>query len=179
MAEGFVVRRGFIESPSGRYELIADVNVTSNTTQIDFDNLNVTKEDELRLVYTLVGIGTSGFVEYFLRANDISNNYVRQQLFGNGTSLVRNRSNDNRTVVANANERSSGFIDIKISNNNRFVYQSQWVWKIGVQSNGLYNVNYNIINTSTITNITKLSVVASTANGIAVGSRLQLYKVVK
>jgi hypothetical protein len=43
----------------------------------------------------------------------------------------------------------------------------------------MWKHNINVVNTSTVTSITKLSVLSSRTNGIAVGSRLTLYKVVK
>ena len=160
------------------YELIADVNVTTATTQIDFDNLNITKDDELRLVFTFVGDSTTT-ANYLLRANDITSNYHIQELNGIDTSILAVRASNNRFAFARSNRNSSGFADIKVSNNNRFVAQSQFVYRLGSDSNNIQNRNKNLVNTSTVTSITKLSVVSDRTNGIAVGSRLQLYKVVR
>ena len=161
-----------------QYELIADINVTTATTQIDFDNLNITKADELRLVYTLVGDTTIG-VSYLLRANDITSNYNIQELSGLGSSFSAVRSSTNRFAIARSNRRTSGFADIKVSNNNRFVAQSQYINRLGSESDDIQNRNVNLVNTSTVSSITKLSIVSDRTNGIAVGSRLQLYKAVK
>ena len=159
-----------------QYELIADVNVTANTTQIDFDNLNITKDDELRLVYTMIGNTTSP-TTYQTIFNDVNSNYTRQQLFGDNTIISSSRNSTAQFVVARSNAKSNGFSDIKISNNNRFVFQSQFSYFIGAQSSSILNVNWNVANTSTVTIITKLSIVSSNSGGIASGSRLTLYKV--
>ena len=159
------------------YELIADVNVTANTTQIDFDNLNITKDDELRLVYTFVGGVTNS--SYSLIVNDISGGYTRQRLIGVGSSISASRQTDSFISFARDDRKASGFADIKISNNNKFLFQSQYTSRIGTDSSDLVQYNYNVVNTQTITSINKLSVVSDITNRIAVGSRLQLYKVVR
>jgi hypothetical protein len=160
------------------YELIADVDVTSNTTQIDFTALNITKDDEYKMVYTLVG-DTTSTADYDLRVNDITSNYVYQQLNGSGTSVSAGRVTTARFAYARSNRRVSGFIDIKVSNNDRYVAQSQWVDRIGADSSTIQQLNWNIVNTSTVTSITKISIISSRTGGLAVGSRLTLYKVVK
>ena len=160
------------------YRLLADVDVTANTTQIDFDNLDITKDDEVRLVYTFVGdSSTTGF--HSILYNNVSSNYTNQRLSGVDSSVGASRNNDSVFAFSRDTRKNSGFLDIKISNNSRFVAQSQFVYRIGSDSSSIAQYNYNIINTNTVTNITKLSVVSSRTNGIAVGSRLTLYKVVR
>ena len=168
------------QSGEPQYELIADVNVTTNTTQIDFDNLNITKDDELRLVYTLVGSSSTNFTNcaLFVNNNNTASNYFRQRLIGFGSTLSASRNNINYFGGARSNKKISGFADIKISNNDRYVFQSQFINGIGAESSAVDNVNENVVGTFTITSITKLSVVAFSEQ-IAVGSRLQLYKVVR
>ena len=166
------------QSGGPQYQLIANVNVTSNTTQIDFTGLNITKTDELRLVYTFVGDSTTNSINS-LRVNDITSNYIRQEfiLDGNTRSAVKN-STDVLSVSRSTN-KVSGFADIKISNNDRFHFISRYVDRIGSESTQIRQFNIIAYNTSTVTSITKLSVVCNRTNGIAVGSRLQLYKVVQ
>jgi hypothetical protein len=162
----------------GEYEELADVNVTTATTQIDFTGLNITKADEVRLVYTFVGESTTVSL-YAIRANDITSNYTLQLLEGVGSGVFAERETNSNFAFAASDRKNSGFADIKVSNNDRFVLQSQLIGFTGSNSSLIENRNRNIVNTSTVTSITKLSVVSSRTNGIAVGSRLQLYKVVK
>jgi hypothetical protein len=161
------------------YEELADVIVTANTTQIDFDNLNISKDDEHRLVYTFVGDSSSATSIYSLTYNNINTDYARQWLFGLGSSIGTQKTNISSFAFARSNQKTAGFVDVKISNNDRFVAQSQNVFNIGSGASAIENFNLNIINTNTVTSITKLSVVSNRTNGIAVGSRLTLYKVVK
>jgi hypothetical protein len=161
-----------------QFELLYDSTgtVTLPQTQIDITGLSIGKNDELRLVYTLVG-DTTTTAFYDLRANDITSNYHSQFLFGVGSSLSASRQTDSRFSFARSNRPSAGFADIKVSNNDRFVAQSQFVSRIGSDSTAIENANYNIVNTGTVTSITKLSIVSNRTNGIATGSRIRLYKV--
>jgi hypothetical protein len=160
-----------------QFELLfdSDDEVTLPQTQIDITGLSIGKNDELRMVYTLIGDDATSFSEYSVNVNDITSNYTVQQLRGAGTSIVAERVSRNFFSFARSVNRVSGFIDIKVSNNDRFVVQSQFILNIG--SSSVENWNINSVNTGTVTSITKLSIVGSRTNGIASGSRIRLYKV--
>ena len=163
------------------YELIADVNVTTTTTQIDFDNLNITKDDELRLVYTFTNaLGSDSDIRIFINNNTTQSNYYYQTLQGIESGITVGRFNNSALVLfMRSNRREQGFADIKISNNDRFVMQSQFVRQLGSNSNDVENWNLNTIGTSSVTSITKISIVGTQTNSIGVGTKLTLYKVVK
>jgi hypothetical protein len=166
-------------TPVIEYELLydSDVSATLPLTQIDITGLSIGKNDELRLVYIFVGDTTTAPAIYQLRANDITSNYTNQLLFGDSTSIGAVRSSDATFAQARSNRKISGFADIKVSNNDRFVTQSQFVEVIGSQASSISNINYNIVNTGTVTSITKLTVISDRTDGIATGSRIRLYKV--
>jgi hypothetical protein len=163
------------------FELLfdSDDEVTLPQTQIDITGLSIGKNDELRMVYTFKGdaLDTVGYSLNEIRVNDITSNYHTQILRGNGSFVFASRVTDSIFAFASSNFKSQGFIDIKVSNNDRFVAQSQFLLNIGSESNDLRNRNYNIVNTDTVTSITKLSIVSDRTNGIAAGSRIRLYKV--
>jgi hypothetical protein len=165
------------------FELLYDSLTAANgsnavpATQLDITGLSIGKNDELRMVYTLVGDNATTFTNYSLRVNDITSNYVRQDLVGNGTSISAVRSNSDRLSFARSGNKSAGFVDIKVSENSRFVFQTQFIFNAGSQSTNIENNNRNIVNTGTVTSITKLSIVSDRSNGIASGSRIRLYKV--
>jgi len=163
------------------YELIANVDVTTATTQIDFDNLNITKDDELTLICTFVGDSTTiNFPNLFVNDINTKSNYTRQYLVGSESSFFIGRTNEPSITYFASNIKSLTNVKIKISNNDRFVYQENYIENMGSGSNNIVNGNNNVVLTSTtITTINKLSIVGSRTNGIAVGSRLQLYKVNK
>jgi hypothetical protein len=150
--------------------------ITLPVTQIDITGLSISKNDELRMVYTLVGDSTDSTL-CSLRVNDISSNYTRQGLFGTGTTLNAFREGLGTFSDPRSNRRAVGFADIKVSENSRFVVQSQYVRFVGSNASTVENFNLNIVNTSTVTSITKLSIVSNRTNGIVSGSRIRLYKV--
>jgi hypothetical protein len=151
--------------------------VTFPQTSFDITGLSIGKNDELRMVYTLVGDSTST-ADYDIRVNDITSNYHRQILSATGTTIGAGRATDSRFSEARSNQKTAGFADIKVSENSRFVVQSQAAERgIGAEANDIFNRNWNIINTDTVTSITKLTILCNRTNGIASGSRIRLYKV--
>lgn len=167
-----------VEPDPDTYELLAEHTVYSPTTQIDIP-VNITKDDEVRLVYTFVGDDPTAFNTIGLYPNDLTtnSNYWRQSLEGNGTFIGGLRSNINLLSFARSGNIVSGFADIKISNNNRFVMQSQQVYTVGSQASAVQNLNYNTVGTQTVSSITKLSIITDRTNGIQPGSKIQLFKV--
>ena len=158
------------------YEELFSQDVTTAATQIDITGLNIGKDDTVRLVYTFVG-DTTLTANYELRVNDISSNYTNQQLNGDGTLFEAVRSNSNSLAFARSDRKVAGFADIKVSENSRFVVQSQFLFRFAANAASMRQQNHNMINTGTVTSITKLSIVSSRTNGIAVGSKIALYKV--
>jgi hypothetical protein len=160
------------------FELLYDSTgtVTLPQTQIDITGLSIGKNDELRMVYTFVGESTT-VSRYLLRANDITSNYTRQLLFGVGTTVGADRVSDSRFANASTDGKIAGFANIKVSENSRFVVQSDFIFRVGSDSSSNAVESYNIVNTDTVTSITKLSIVSDRTNGIASGSRIRLYKV--
>ena len=159
--------------PLSTYELLYEETVTSAKTQIDITGLNITKDDEIRLVYTAVGANV-----FRIYPNDQSTltNYWFQYLIGDGSSFFAGRINEPRFAQPGDGFRSLGFADIKVSNNDRFVVQSQFV-QTRSGATDLSQWHFNIVGTQTVSSITKLSIVASAANGISADSKFQLFKV--
>lgn len=163
----------------GTYQLLYEETVTSAKTQIDITGLNITKDDEVRLVYTFKGDSTTtSNIRLFPNDKTTLTDYYWQVLAGAGSSVVAVRGNINRICYTASNRKVSGFADIKISNNDRYVFQSHWVEMIGAESSAINNVVDNNVGTGfTLTGITKLSIVSERTNGIEVGSKIQLFKV--
>jgi hypothetical protein len=166
-----------IELP--QFELLFDTTgtVTFPQTSFDITGLSVGKNDELRLVYALIGDDSSTAGVYSIRANDITSNYHSQRLSGSGSTISAARTTDDRFATARSNRKTTGFADIKVSENSQFVAQSQNAFGVGADSANIENINHNIVNTDTVTSITKLTILCDRTNGIASGSRIRLYKV--
>jgi hypothetical protein len=168
--------------PIPKYELLFDSNaeVTLPQTQINITGLSIGKNDELRLVYTFVGDSTSVNSNIACFPNDLTNaaNYHSQFLFGSGSTISAVRVNGGFSLAeAKSNVKIAGIADIKVSQNDRYVLQTQYTRFIGSESSDLGNFNINTVGTQTVASITKLTVRSDRTNGIASGSRIRLYKV--
>jgi hypothetical protein len=169
-----------VEITLPQFELLYDSTgtVTLPQTEIDITGLSIGKNDELRLVYTFVGNSSSVLSLYELQINNITSNYHAQELYGGGTTTFAQRLTNSRFAYANSIAESAGFVDIKVSNNDRFVAQSQFIHRIGSSSTTIEQLNFNIVNTGTVTSITSLKILSTQSTpGIAAGSRIRLYKV--
>jgi hypothetical protein len=166
-------------TPVIEYELLydSDVSATLPLTEIDITGLSIGKNDELRLVYTLKGNTTSNStLNLFVNNNHTSTNYHNQLLTGDGTTLLASRENNSVLQLPRTTRKFAGYVDIKVSNNDRFVASSFAIRGAGAESTGIMNYNANYVSTFEVTSITQVSVVA-TANQIGAGSRIRLYKV--
>jgi hypothetical protein len=167
------------ETPVIEYELLYDstvAGVTYPVQQIDITGLNITKDDELRFVYTIFSNHTSDIrFELYVNDNFTITNYWTQTLTGSGTSFYPGRPNLPVFAVGMNTIPGVGFCDLKISNNNRAVWQTQYIYRNG---SNIANNNANGITTFDVTSITKLSVKAQDTGWTFVsGSRIRLYKV--
>jgi len=166
------------------YELLYDSEtegVSFPTTQIDITGLNITKDDEIQLVYTLVGSTTDSSLIWFF-PNDQTNNthYVRQIANTQSSTYSSSRevNADSWVVFTRSNLRSEGYADIKIGNDNRIAIKNYYLWGFGSTGVNLYHTNLFSAGIGfTLTNITKLTIFCNRTNGIATGSRIQLFKV--
>jgi hypothetical protein len=152
-------------------------------TQIDITGLSIGKNDELRLVCTSKLDNTSANTDIYwnLQVNDITSGYTSQHIFGAGSSLGAERTSTSRILITRFQtivRKSQNIVNIKVSNNDRFVYQAAGPnYGIGAEASNLQYRAWNGVNSNTVSTITKLSVLADSSNGIGPGSRIRLYKV--
>ena len=161
------------------YELLYSETVATAVTEIDITGLSIGKDDTLRLVYTFDGVSGTASIFRFMPNNQTTNtNYHHQLLRGAGSSIATEKTNSADCVFASLGTEASGFADIKVSNNDRFVVQSQFVRNIGSAASSVENWNYNVVGSGfTLTSITSLKILSTVTNGIGVGSKIALYKV--
>jgi hypothetical protein len=164
------------------FELLYDSNVSATlpATQIDITGLNIGKNDELRLVFTNK-VPSQTFTVYSIYPNDntTATNYYTQALGAASTSFDILRVNSNQYSYVRLNGNNTGYADIKISNNDRYVHQSyaSYNGSGSSASESLQQFTFNCVGTFSISTITKLSLVASLTNGFSTGARVRLYKV--
>ena len=170
MAESILTRRTKVEL---EYILLADIIVDTATTTIDITGLDIGKNDELMLVSDLVG--NNAVVSLYANANYTATNYYRQSIAANSTTVSAGRYNDSIFMAGTSGIKELVLAKIKLTNNGYFVVQSERNVAYGGSSLSLGSIF--ITSTFTATSITSLRLGASATDGIAVGSRFQLYKI--
>lgn len=154
---------------------VADIIVSSATTQVDITGLSIDKDSEYMLVSDVVNASGSNST-YSLMPNDnvTQTNYYQQSLKADNTTVSASRVNNNRIMEVINGRSSLTNTSIKLTNNGYYVTQSNEVRDYGLSS-VLLNKFYDT-SIFTLTSITKLSIVSSVTNGIGSGSRFTLYK---
>lgn len=170
-----MILKNTFQSISPAYELIGDVMVASNTTQVDFTGLNIGKDDELLLVSENTNpTGSGASVLIFYNGNTTESNYYAQQLRGNGTSVTGARANRGTIYYNEWGKRASAFTTIKLANSGYAVAQSSATERFGNSTVELWN--FHSTSTFTMTSITSIRLYANQSGTIGTGSRFQLYK---
>jgi hypothetical protein len=157
-------------------EKVADITVGSNTQQVDISSLSIDKDSEYLLVSDVLNTVASA-VGYFIKPNDLSNSdFAAQRIVGNNTSATAGRFTNLPYAFETAqNFRSVAYSHIKLSNIGAYTHQAYSVYNAESTIPFVHN-SFASSYLENITSITKLNILSGIANGIATGSRFQLYK---
>jgi hypothetical protein len=157
-------------------EKVADITVTSNTTQVDISSLSIGKDSEYLLVTDLLD-ASNNFPSYRLAVNDNTTftNYYSQRIRANDTTLDAERRNDPRFATTPDLTRTLVYSHIKLSEIGAYTSQNYGIQSVGTSNIVLQNFFVSSI-AENITSITKLNVISNRISGIGSGSRFILYK---
>ena len=158
-------------------EKVADITVSSNTTQVDITGLSIDKGSEYLLVSDIVDTAGTGSTQR-LTPNDLTTitDYYHQNIYaGGGSSSAGRANNPDFAYSQNSTNPSLSYTHIKLSNIGAFTYQSYEIRSYGTSNIQLINYFGSSISES-FTSINKLNIRARNTNGIGNGSRYQLYK---
>ena len=159
------------------YQLIADTTVSgSAVTSIDFTGLNITKDDDYMLVSEVTNPTSTTSVFLFANANTTQTNYYKQHIIVDGAGLYAARTNNANVFDVAVGSKSLAFTKIKLTNSGYIVTQNDTNYYYTTTTP--QSLMYYTTSTFTATSITQLTITASVANGIGIGSRFQLYKCV-
>lgn len=167
--------KGVVDLAPNLMEKVAEVEVSSDCTYIDFDNLDGNSAWFYMLFATIKNPLTSDVALYLFVNNDTNNsNYYTQNSVADGTTASASRSNTASILWIPAGEGAFAVVEITkdmlgyfrfISRGNDHLSSSvRWVGRAGIYVN-------------TITNITSLRVQVSASNAIGAGSKFILFKV--
>lgn len=156
---------------------VADITVGAATTQIDITGLAIDKTSEYMLVSDLVNAsGSTSVLSLYSNNNTAAPNYYRQSLYAVNTAVSSARSNESTLMACINSAKAFSIAKLKLANSGYFIYQSEYIVSYG--GSALELTSAYTASTFTATSITSLSIKASVTNGIGVGSRFQLYKLI-
>ena len=156
---------------------VADILVTSNTTQVDITGLDIKKGDEYLLVGEHNWATLNQGLSLFANNNTTATNYFSQQIRGNGSNADASRTNGSLIVnSAQPGQPNLFYSHIKLSNIGAYTAQNYVIRRMGSE---LQTQNYFLSSSAeNITSITNLTL-STNNNGIGSGSRFELYRLYK
>ncbi len=158
----------------GGLQKISEVNVSSNTTYVDFTGLDG-NSDWFYKLFAVVKNPTGSSTRYnlFVNGDTTLTNYYSQSLTANGSSTSAGRVNESTVSYARGNTETLFATDITKDPSGYFRFTSYGSREI---SNLPVVTIWAGMKTATITNITSLRVQANVSNAIGAGSKFILYR---
>ena len=153
---------------------VADITVTSNTTQVDITELDIKKGDEYLLVYSLNNLGSYSRYNLFVNNLEAENNYNVQRITGADTSFFSSR-HSRATFADIGNGMNVGYVHIKLSNTGAYTFQSYNNYRSSAESIHVINWFGSSLSEN-IQEIESLKIIAISASAIQTNSRFELYK---
>ena len=152
----------------------------SSVTQVDFTGLDIGKDNEYMLVsdWTKPSSGSAN-LRIYINDNTTSTNYYLQGLLALSTTVAGFRGNHSELVgIDNTRPNAFSIAKLKLANSGYFNVQVDNIENMTSSGSDIYIMKKRISSTFTISSITKLSIVASVASYISIGSRFELYKLI-
>ena len=160
---------------TGTMEKIAEVNVSSNCTYVDFTGLDGNSA-WFYVLFATIKNPTSNYCEYgiYVNGDTTNNHYYFQWVHGGGNSVSGNRGNPGIVATAESGHKVFSVIYITKDPDGYFMYEANMNKKPASSIELDYRVGAK---TETISNITSLRIQSTHDNGIGAGSKFILFKV--
>lgn len=178
--ESILTRKGVNVTKSfspNQLELLADYTVSGSAiTSYTFSGLKLNADEEVVLVSDVVNPTASlSVISLYFNGNTTATNYYRQALYADNTTVGGVRANNAEIETVTNGTRSFISSYLKLTNNGYMTFQSSVMRQYGTSS--MLMLEFKGTSTFTLSQITSLTITASVASGIGIGSRFQLYKV--
>ena len=151
----------------------------SAVTSVNFTT-DMGKGNEYMLVsdWTKPSSGSAN-LRIYINDNTTSTNYYLQGLLALSTTVAGFRGNHSELVgIDNTRPNAFSIAKLKLANSGYFNVQVDNIENMTSSGSDIYIMKKRISSTFTISSITKLSIVASVASYISIGSRFELYKLI-
>jgi len=153
---------------------VGHVQVDANTTTISFSSLDLTKEKVYLIMVNLKNATTGTVnVDVYINGDSTRTNYYRQRLMADGTTVSGARYNDPAVFPIEASERTNGYLFLWVDPDGYVKGAGYAVLNTGDTIKVYHNT---LSSTFTVSQVTSIDLTAQTANGIAAGSHVWLYK---
>lgn len=156
-------------------EPIADITVSADTTQVDISNINFDETNELLLIADVNNSsGLTSNYSIYVNGDTTETNYYVQEKKAVDTAVTSIKNNNAVFGAIDNTKNMLSLIKIKPTFDNYFIFQAETTQNVGeidVSLKKSYGAKL-----ATISGVTSLSMISSTADAIGTGSRFKLYK---
>lgn len=158
------------------YDLVGDITVSSTTTSVSFTGLNITSDDEYLLVSDIYNSDSSGgaTMHILVNGNTTLTNYYSQYAFAESTTVSGARGNNAYYSYTYPLSYCESITHLRLNNSGYFSYNSNMNYRLGSSSTAAMRLVGS--STFTMSSITQITLLSSTASKIMSGSRFRLYK---
>lgn len=157
-------------------EKVDEAIVGSAVTQVDF-TVDIQKGNEYLLVSDLTSNSAGHQIYLYANNNTTASNYDTQRVGADGIGVSGTRYSSSYLMYSYDNgDTSLSIAKLKLANSGLFNWQSSVVGEYGDSDINLqkYYGSFDQI----ITSVTSLSIVSSITNGIGIGTRLEIWKLI-
>jgi hypothetical protein len=167
----------------GAWTEIVDYTVPSTTSSFIVNNFgSITKNDFLKAVISVTNSTvTTGHLQMFpnttagVNGYNTGANYTVQRIQVDSTNIVASRGSQNKALDSPGSNTNTGIIYFKVSENGKFNMFSRHNWYLTPFP--LFITEYTTSHNLTFNDpITSLTFTHTTTNGIAAGTRVQIYR---
>ena len=156
-------------------EKVADIKVSSNTTQIDITGLDIQKGSEYLLISNRLWATANTGLNLAINNDTTYTNYWSQSIRGDGSTASAIRSNAPiMSTSAVSGQPNLSYSYIKLSNTGSYTVQNYTIRRMGSDLR-IENIFISSISES-ISSINQLNIISTTTNTLGAGSRFELYK---
>lgn len=156
----------------GVWRKVAEINVTSDATQVNFTSLDLDTTKSYMLITRLKNTTASTSVLYLCVNGDTTlTNYYSQELYNVGTGVYTQNFNDPRYVAALSGESSTNVTYLFLAPDGIFRYVSHWSYQTNTSLRAFLMIGNK---SASVGSITELNIVSSVTGGISAGSEFIL-----
>ena len=155
--------------------LLAEYEVTgSAVTSIDFTGLDINSHKSYRIeIEAYNPAATESFVYAYINNDTVGSNYYSQQQKTDGTGVTAGRANSAALFWVGAGQRMSGDAKLAITPGGYAMAVSNHTSN---PSSLLARQIYAWVKMATVSNVTQITLVGSTASSLGIGTKVRIYR---